>query len=182
MSTDAIFRDRDDKKRILNKEIVRDSLFKEARFLLIQSIVAVLFLLGLCALLIFLAIRHPGIETIAAAAFLTFLTVFILCITIGRAKRCLALLHGKFSVVQDVLINIKPHEHTWLTRTDGVYRQEDVFFFESGIQFKHIRTTPTQKNLTYSATCGDVFYLVLLKDQPTKPVYIYNSQDFEYRE
>ena len=182
MSTDAIFRDLGDKKRILNKEIVRDSLFKEAKFLLIQSIVAVLFFLGLCALLLFLAVRYPGIETIVAAVFLTSLTVFIICVTIGRARRCLALVRGKFSIVEDVLINIKPHEHTWLTRTDGVYRQEDVFFFESGIQFKHIRTTPTQKNLTYSATCGDVFYLVLLDDQPTKPVYIYNSQDFEYRE
>lgn len=182
MPTDTIFRDLGDKKRILNKGIVRDSLFKEAKFLLIQSIVAVPFFLGLCALLVFLAVRHPGVETIVAAVFLTALTVFIICVTIGRARRCLALVRGKFSVVQDVLVNVKPHEHTWVTRTDGVYRQEDVFFFESGIQFKHIRTTPTQKNLTYSATCGDVFYLVLLDDQPTKPVYIYNSQDFEYRE
>ncbi len=181
MSTDPIFRDRDDKKRVLTKDIIRDSLFKEARFLWIQSIAVLFIILVLCAILVIVAIHNPGFETILFSVLFVALVIFILCVTVRRGRECIAYFRGEFSVTQDRLVNVKPHQHTWKTRTDGVYHQEDVFFFESGVKFVHVRTTPTQKNLTLSANCGDLFYLVFLDRQPDKPKYIYNSQKFEYR-
>lgn len=182
MIKDSIFQEHGDKKRVLTKDIIRDSLFKEAKFYLIQNIFTLFIILVLCIVLVFIAIRNPGVETILFSILFVALMIFISFITVRHGKECVALSRGEFTIRQDRLINIKPHQSTWKTRTDGVYHKEDVFFFESGIKFVHTRITPTQKDLTLSANCGDMFYLVFLDRQPSKPKYIYNSQTFEYRE
>jgi hypothetical protein len=182
MAQNIVFQDRDPKKRPLTKDIIGASMFKETRFFLIQRLVLLFFILIIDSILVTVAIRHPGIETILFSILLTALVIFIVCLTIRDVKEARAWSRGEFSVRQDRLINIKPHEHTWKTRTDGVYHQEDVFFFEGGTKFVHTRISSAQKNLTYSAHCGDIFYLVFLNRQPNKPKYIYNSQEFEYQE
>ncbi len=182
MNQDTVFQDRDEKKRPLTKDIIGASLFKEARFFLIQSLVLLFFIFMIDSILVTAAIRHPGVETILFSVLLTALVIFIVCLTIRNTKEVLAWSRGEFFVKQDRLINVTPHKHTWATRTDGVYHQEDTFFFESGTKFVHTRITSSQKNLTHSAHCGDIFYLVFLNRQPNKPKYIYNSQEFEYRE
>ena len=182
MSKNTIFQDRDEKKRHLTKDIIGASMFKESRFFLIQSLILLFFSLILSSILIIAAIRHPGVETILLSCLFTALLIFLIYLTIHDTREAIAWSRGEFFVRQDRLINIKPHEHTWKSRTDGVYHQEDVFFFESGTKFVHTRITAAQRNLTHSANCGDIFYLVFLSRQPNKPKYIYNSQEFDYRE
>ena len=166
-------------KTLLTEEYVKRDLLAQndlslCVFLTVLSLFAFFLplILGLAALRLS---KVLGVLLLAAAAAMLCLGVYTVASILRKEKRRQRLVkEGRFSIVTDqVAYTVKgERKHTY---PNNFWTTEDVIYFKT-----HGRYLPTKTIFDFAAG-GDVFYLVILEDEPPHIALAYHAKIYRMR-